>query len=352
MRIRNLISLSFLTALILTACTGGDQSNGLEALKAQYDFAVPDTASITKIVIRDKKPSSVTLERTAKGWVVDSVHPVRKDAIEVLLKTLSEVRLKNFVTESAVPEIEQRMEVYGKWVEVFVGKQRVKHYIVGTETPDMLGTYYKMVGAELPFSVYIQGFNGYLSTRFFTESTLWRDRTIFGLAPAAIKNIEMVLPQDPSGGWVITRQNLKDLNGPLLEPASTPEHWSMVDASFETVQVKDDLALFTVVKSVQTLKYEGAIISSDNVWIKKDSIFASTPAFELLVNTAEGQQLRTRAFYKKPEGQQQAADGTVHVWDPDRFYAELPDGRMALIQRYGWRNLLKLRWDFTELQGI
>jgi hypothetical protein len=350
MRIRNLISLSFLTALILTACTGGDQSNGLEALKAQYDFAVPDTASITKIVIRDKKPSSVTLERTAKGWVVDSVHPVRKDAIEVLLKTLSEVRLKNFVTESAVPEIEQRMEVYGKWVEVFVGKQRVKHYIVGTETPDMLGTYYKMVGAELPFSVYIQGFNGYLSTRFFTESTLWRDRTIFGLAPAAIKNIEMVLPQDPSGGWVITRQNLKDLNGPLLEPASTPEHWSMVDASFETVQVKDDMALFTVVKSVQTLKYEGAIIPSDNVWIKKDSIFASTPAFELLVNTAEGQQLRTRAFYKKPEGQQQAADGTVHVWDPDRFYAELPDGRMALIQRYGWRNLLKLRWDFTELQ--
>ena len=350
MRIRNLISLSFLTALILTACTGGDQSNGLEALKAQYDFAVPDTASITKIVIRDKKPSSVTLERTAKGWVVDSVHPVRKDAIEVLLKTLSEVRLKNLVTESAVPEIEQRMEVYGKWVEVFVGMQRVKHYIVGTETPDMLGTYYKMVGAELPFSVYIQGFNGYLSTRFFTESTLWRDRTIFGLAPAAIKNIEMVLPQDPSGGWVITRQNLKDLNGPLLEPASTPEHWSMVDASFETVQVKDDLALFTVVKSVQTLKYEGAIIPSDNVWIKKDSIFASTPAFELLVNTAEGQQLRTRAFYKKPEGQQQAADGTVHVWDPDRFYAELPDGRMALIQRYGWRNLLKLRWDFTELQ--
>jgi hypothetical protein len=350
MRIRNLISLSFLTALILTACNGGDQSNGLEALKAQYDFAVPDTASITKIVIRDKKPSSVTLERTAKGWVVDSVHPVRKDAIEVLLKTLSEVRLKNFVTESAVPEVEQRMEVYGKWVEVFVGMQRVKHYIVGTETPDMLGTYYKMVGAELPFSVYIQGFNGYLSTRFFTESTLWRDRTIFGLAPAAIKNIEMVLPQDPSGGWVITRQNLKDLNGPLLEPASTPEHWSMVDASFETVQVKDDLALFTVVKSVQTLKYEGAIIPSDNVWIKKDSIFASTPAFELLVNTAEGQQLRTRAFYKKPEGQQQAADGTVHVWDPDRFYAELPDGRMALIQRYGWRNLLKLRWDFAELQ--
>jgi hypothetical protein len=350
MRIHNLVSSSILTAILFTACTGGEQSNGLEALKAQYDFAVPDTSSITKVVLRDKKPSSVTLERTAKGWVVDSVYPVRKDAIEVLLKTLSEVRLKNFVTESAVPEIEQRMTVYGKWVEVFVGEQRVKHYIVGTETPDMLGTYYKMVGAELPFSVYIQGFNGYLSTRFFTESTLWRDRTIFGLAPESIKNIEMVLPQDPNGGWMITRQNLKKMDGPLLEPASASQNWSMVDGAYKVVPVNDPLALFSVVKSLQTLKYEGAIISSDNVWVKKDSIFASTPAFELLVSTADGQQLRTRAFYKKPEGQQQAADGTVHVWDPDRFYAELPDGRMALIQRYGWRNLLKLRWDFTEVQ--
>ena len=101
MRIHNLISLSFLTAVIVTACTGGNQSNGLEALKAQYDFAVPDTASITKVIIRDKKPSSVVLERTANGWVVDGIHPVRKDAIEVLLKTVGEVRLKNFVTESA-----------------------------------------------------------------------------------------------------------------------------------------------------------------------------------------------------------------------------------------------------------
>ena len=350
MRIHNLVSSSILTAILFTACTVGEQSSGLEALKAQYDFAVPDTSSITKVILRDKKPSSVTLERTAKGWVVDSVYPVRKDAIEVLLKTLSEVRLKNFVTESAVPEINERMAVYGKWVEVFVGEHRVKHYIVGTETPDMLGTYYKMVGAELPFSVYIQGFNGYLSTRFFTESTLWRDRTIFALAPESIKNIEMALPQDPSGGWMITRQNLKEIDGPLLEPASTPEHWSMVDGEYKVVPVNDPLALFTVVKSLQTLKYEGAIIPSDNVWAKKDSIFASTPAFELLVNTADGQELRTRAFYKKPEGQQQAADGTVHVWDPDRFYAELPDGRMALIQRYGWRNLLKLRWDFTEIQ--
>jgi len=56
------------------------------------------------------------------------------------------------------------------------------------------------------------------------------------------------------------------------------------------------------VKSLQTLKYEGAIIPSDNVWAKKDSIFASTPAFELLVNTADGQAVAHSCLLQKARG--------------------------------------------------
>ena len=106
-------------------------------------------------MIRDKKPSQVLLERSSQGWLVNGVFPVRKDAIEVLLETLGNVTLKNFVAKSAVPAVNQRMDVYGKWVEVYSGDKLVKNYIVGTETPDMLGTYYRMVDSQLPFSVYI-----------------------------------------------------------------------------------------------------------------------------------------------------------------------------------------------------
>lgn len=315
------------------ACTTSSQSQGMEELKRQYDFAYADTASVTKIVISDKKPSSVTLERTSNGWMVDGQHVVRKDAIEVLLETIGSVTLKNFVTKSAVPAVLERMDTYGKWVEVYAGDQLVKSYIVGTETPDMLGTYYRMVDSELPFSVYIQGFNGYLTTRFFTESAMWRDRTIYGLAPDQIESIAMSVTGAEGFFWKIVRNETQD--------------WSLVNEDSAPLPYKNPQLLETAVGAVRTLKYEGAVISTDNIWEKKDSIFSATPAFSFVVHTVHGERLETRAFYKKTEGVLVGEDGAPHQWDPDRFYAQLPDGRMALIQRYGWRNLMLTLGEFN-----
>ena len=334
---------SLLFALIVVSCGSPAQSDGMEELKAQYDFAIADTASITKIVISDKKPSQVVLQRTDNGWLVDGQHPVRKDAIEVLLETLGSVTLKNFVSKSAVPAVNQRMEVYGKWVEVYSGDELVKSYIVGTETPDMLGTYYRMVDSELPFSVYIQGFNGYLTTRFFTEPSMWRDRTIYGLAPGQIESIEMNVNGPEGFFWMITRKEGDGLNAPANDASS----WSLVGGEFEPLPYSSPQLLYSAVAAVRTLKYEGAVVSTDNIWEKKDSIFSSTPAFSFYVHTTDGAILETRAFYKKTEGILVGEDGTPHEWDPDRFYAELPDGRMALIQRYGWRNLMLTPWEFN-----
>jgi len=335
--------------IVALASCQSPSSDGLEALKAQYDFAYTDTAAITKVIIRDKQPSEVVLERVNGRWVVgEGQWPVRHDAIEVLLETLSKVTLKHFVQKSAVDQVNQRMEVYGKWVEVYAGDQLVKQYIVGTETPDMLGTYYKMIGADLPFAVYIQGFNGYLTTRFFTEENLWRDRTIYGFAPKAIKSVEMSIPAVPSDGWMITRVRMGTDGTTLAEPAADAASWALVGGEFEPLEVANPLSLMTVVASIETLKYEGAIIPSDNIWEKKDSIFSAAPAFELYVHTTKGDVLTTRGFWKRPDREQLNEEGVPHQWDPDRFYAELPDGRMALIQRYGWQNLLKSRWDFAE----
>ena len=332
-------------AVFAASCSPSAQSDGMEALKAQYDFAVTDTASITKIVISDKKPASVTLQRTTSGWVVGDSLPVRTDAVEVLLQTVGSVTLKNFVKKSAIDQVNNRMDVYGKWVEVYAGDQLVKSYIVGTETPDMLGTYFRMTDSQLPFSVYIQGFNGYLTTRFFTEESLWRERTMYGLQPNQIEAVEMNVTGPEGFFWIITR---KDLELGLLEPATEPANWSLVGGEYEPLAFSNPQQLLSTVQSLRTLKYEGAIVPTDNIWQKKDSIFASTPAFTMNIHTVDGDVLETQAFFKKPEGILIGEDGVPHQWDPDRFYAKLPDGRMALIQRYAWRNLMKTPWEFNQ----
>ncbi len=337
------LALSFLgllsAALPLASCQNNSDVQ-MEALKAQYQFAVPDTATITKVIISDKVPSSVVLQRTPNGWVVgaDSL-PVRKDAIEVLLETLGQVTLRSFVAEQARSTVEQRMDINGRWVEVFAGEERIRHYVVGTETPDMLGTYYKMVGAELPFAVYIPGFNGYLTTRFFTEESLWRERTVFGYTPQQLKAVELYSPASPGASWTITRP-LADLEGAGDEALATSDSWTLVGGEYEPLPFRDEQLLRSVVASIKTLKYEGAVVESDPIWQKKDSIFASVPAFQLTVHLRQGGLETVDAFYKKADNQLLAADGTPQKYDPDRFYARLPDGRMVLIQRYGWRNIL------------
>ena len=101
----------------------------------------------------------------------------------------------------------------------------------------------------------------------------------------------------------------------------------------------------TAIALLRTLKYEGVVVESDNIWMKRTA-FLTTPAFSFFVNTVDGERLETRAFYKKTEGI--LIERMVkHEWDPDRFYAELPDGRMALIQRYGWRNLMLTPGEFN-----
>ena len=334
MHVRSISSLLLIGAALwtMTSCNQPAQSEGMQELKAQYDFAVKDTAAITKIIIRDKQPSEVILQRGPSGWYVGNGHSVRHDAMEVLLETVSEVILKNFVAKSAVEAVNQRMNVYGKWVEIYKGEELVKSYIVGTETPDMLGTYFKMVGSDLPFSVYIQGFNGYLTTRFFTEESMWRNRTIYGVKEQNIARLEMKVPGAEGFSWSIEKE-------------ATDSLWSLKGSDGQIVPANAQ-NLQATVASIRTLKYEGAIIPSDNIYAKKDSIFSATPAFTLQVIQTSGDTLSTRAFYKKPEGILIGEDGLPHQWDPDRFYAELPDGRMALIQRYAWRNLMRAPWEF------
>lgn len=345
--LRTLLSAGILWALVPLSSCSMNNNDKTEALKAQYQFAVPDTASINKVIISDKLPSRVVLHRTHQGWVVgEDSFPVRKDAIEVLLETLGQVTLRSFVSEQARTTVEQRMDVNGRWVEVYTQEGRVRHYIVGTETPDMLGTYYKMVDAELPFVVYIPGFNGYLTTRFFTEETLWRERTIFGHAPQEIKSVELFSPASPGESWSITRQVRGEWDR-LNEPANEAEAWSLVGSEFEPLPVRDPQRLLSVVAAIRTLKYEGAIVESDPIWQKKDSIFAATPAFQLTVNLVNGASQTVSAYFKKADDLLLAADGTPQKFDPDRFYAQLPDGRMVLLQRYGLRNVLLGATEFN-----
>ena len=97
-----------------------DKKSSINQRKAIHNFQVLDTASITKIVISDKSPSSIELAKnTNNQWKINNIHNVRKNAINILLSTLASMEMKSFVPKAAEQNVLKNLSASGTQVKVY-----------------------------------------------------------------------------------------------------------------------------------------------------------------------------------------------------------------------------------------
>jgi len=326
----NLIYLGVFVVLLALAgylISHSDSQDGASGAE-DYQFAVSDTAAIDKIIIRDKSPGRVELRRTKGQWLVNDDFKAREDAIRLLLTTLHDMELRNFVTERAREQVERHLAVYGKEVEVYSQGQKVKHLIVGNEIPSETGTYMKLKKGVKPYAVHIPGFTGFLNTRFFTESYLWRSREIFSLESRNVREFDVVYPDSMASSYTIRR--------------FSPDSIYLVDPRSQKVFTHANrLKMNMLLSSLRTLSYEAPIIPSDPIYARRDSLLAHDPAFTLKAVSLRGETKVVKAYRIK------AAEGTFDprqpdtAYDPDKLHGIIDNERMVLLQYYGLRNVLK-----------
>ncbi len=143
--------------------------------KGLRDFALEDTASVTKLFLADKNNRSITLEKQKPGiWRLNNKFFARNDAVNLLLETMKRVEVKSPVGKNAKDVIIKALAAAGVKIEAYNKDKLVKLYYVGSETQDMLGTYMLLAdpitleNSSVPYITYIPGFDGYLTPRFFT----------------------------------------------------------------------------------------------------------------------------------------------------------------------------------------
>ncbi len=309
-----------------------DEESTLKDLREEYRFYVEDTAAVDQIILYDKTPSRVELTRTANGWMVDGQYPAREDAVETLLLTLNRMQMRNFIPDRMQETVIKRMSVYGKTVEIYANGKLIRTIIVGTDTPDEMGTYMMIKGANAPYAVHIPGFNGFLSTRFFTEPWLWYKRIITDFNPADIQKVSMVYPDSA-------------INSFTLE-AESGDNFRLTSEAFPNgIRVAPARAKQFLVAAA-SMRYEGAIIPSDAIFARKDSLLASSPVFNLTVETAD-ETVNLKAFRIKGPAESIDPDTEAPEFDPDRLHAIVNDDRMILVQYYGLRRVLVTPEYFT-----
>ncbi|MCW3103898.1 MAG: hypothetical protein JWO09_2338 [Bacteroidetes bacterium] len=309
------------------------------------DFAVADTAAVDKIFLADKLGNAVTLERNPKGgWTVNGKYRVRMDAMKTLLETMKRVDIKEPVGKKAQDNIVKQLAADAVRCEVYSHGELVKAYYVGSQTQDMTGTYMILMDPETmkpsakPFVTYIPGFEGYLTTRYFTEEKLWRDRTAMAYVPSEIKSVKLEAPDKPALGYELKVNGNNDYTVTML--------------SGQKVENIDPLAVKQYLSYFQQLNFESLDMGMTQQEI--DSTLKSTPINILTVTDNAGKANRIKFFARKPKKEDMMTpEGKPVQFDLDRMNALLESTNdFVMVQYYVFGKVMPPAGYFMKKDGM
>lgn len=286
------------------------------------DFAVEDTAAINKIFIIEKNGENVTLSRDNGPWVAEGNIRVEKNQVKLLLETIRALEIKSPVPTQAEQEVLRDLATKGKKVEIYKkGKKAKTFYIEGT-TPDELGTYMLLEGAKSPSVVHVPGFYGYLSSRFFTDTILWKDRGVFAVAPNNIKKVEVIYPELSGNGFKLEVHDDKFIT---LSNAKGDTATGDVDGEF----------LRYYLSAFSNINMESHI-SSLNAF-QNDSVLLKGHFAEIDLQTHSGNSINVK-LYRKPlsvrNKQQTDEEGNPLPFDTDRLFIDINNSRKLVLGQY------------------
>lgn len=304
------------------------------------NFAVKDTASISKIFLADRTGKKVVLERiSVSEWKVNGKFEARPQAIKLLLQTIHNISVKATVPKPAFNNVVKRLATGAVKVEIYKHDELAKTYYVGGATQDSYGTYMIMENSTTPYIMWMQGFEGYLTPRYFTEENVWRNTALIHISPIEIASVKMEYPKNPEQSFELILKH--DVANAKKIEFSVKAVKTGKEINFDTNAVKAYLLAF------KNLDYE---VVADLLGNKtKDSILALTPMHILTLKETNGKITVIKTYPRKGKPGQVDEKGKQMPYDLDRFWAFLNNSREALILQYfGYDKVFKPVTSFEK----
>ncbi len=313
-------------------------SNQNSTIKKELkDFAVEDTASIDKIFMVDKFNQKVLLERGDNyTWTVNSKYKARKDAIDMLLKTIKLVKVKMPVARAARENIIKRLASQSIKVEIYSKGKLIRRYYVGDATQDHSGTYMLLENSASPFITHIDGFTGYLTTRYFISERLWKVNSVFYYPKFKnISKVSLQYPQTPEKSFTAEQLGynkfaLKDYHGNNIK-------------NFDTLKVKQYMSLF------KKVNYEAPVVNMRKT--RRDSINAMPYEQIFTVEDINGikNTIKTKLVPNIDTTLDDKGNIIVNKYDLDRMYCFMHnDSEIVTVQYYVFDPLIKDIKEFIK----
>lgn len=317
--------------------------------RAISNFAIDDTAHVTRIFMSDKNNNSVTLDRITPGkWMVDQQFPASKFNVEMLLQTMMDLEVKNPVAIAARDNVIRELAVNSVKVEIYQQVYRInvfgiklfphvkltKVYYVGGATASNQGTFMLMEDSSVPFVTYLPGLRGFVSPRYSPIVKYWRDYNVFKTTIPEIEKVRVEIPENPDLSFeVINNHN------------NTYTFLSLSDN--QVIPDYDTLRMLNFLSGFRNLNYEALLNDLDR--FKLDSIVNSTPFIVVTLTDTAGVTKSMRTFHKKGPDGQTDPEGNPLPYDLDRLYALVNDNKdFVLIQYFSFSKILRPKSFFFK----
>ncbi len=294
------------------------------------DFAIEDTASVSKIFMADKDTNTILLERKKGYWSVNTNYEARQDLVGLLLKTLYRMRVKEPVAKAAQANIIKSLAVKSVKVEIYQNNRLTKTMYVGGPTMDSYGTYMILDKSSAPFIMEIPGFRGYLSPRFTTLINDWRSQTVFRIPMNEIKKVTLENIKTPVESFAVTQNN---------ESIGLKDYKNQVITSFDTIEVRKFLLEF------RHKNFSKFIEDVPDKW--QDSIKTSEPMYLLTIEKTDGSSQWIKAFNKPGWGKTDFF-GKELKSDPDNFFMLTDKNDFVYAQYFSFDPVFKKISDFKK----
>ena len=293
---------------------------GESANNTLRDFAVSDTASINKIFLVDMNKEHVLLERSDSGWVLNEQYKAREDFVTVLLETIKRLEIKSPVADKKLPKIMKDISAIGTKVQIYQKNKLVKTYYIGTDDSSNLGTYMILENSSRPFIMHLPGFTGFLSIRYTTSLSEWREHLIFNYDLHNIKKVKVSYSDSTNNSFSVEKIN---------------HTYNLYDHSGRNVNFEPDtLRMKALFNQIKLIAFE-TFVDDNLVGHKLDSLKKLPVMTQYEVTDKNNQTKIIKTYKRQNEMQLLNNEGNLFDFDVDYLYGVINnDKELVLLQYY------------------
>ncbi len=297
-------------------------------------FSVCPDENISKITLSISGKTMVTLElEKDDSWIVNNEYKANKAAVSDLLRTLRNLYVRHPVPAEKRDSILELLQKDGITADIYAKKhiislggwkaisynRKTNSIIAGDNASDGPGTYMKIPGSNIPYVVFIPGYDAGLKETFTVNYNAWRDRYIFEQKKEKIRTVKVVPESDIKEAYQIVNH----IDSVVFYSIY---HDEAMHFDYDTIRVNRFLSAF------ENLYFENLIHGKEKETVK-EVVNKKVPAFELFVTDIYDNTTKLEVFRKKITEEDRLNLGVTVDYDPNVFYLRI-DGEVYANAKY------------------